>query len=212
MAVSHGSTGDVMTPNQSKLLKIIWMTIACTQLPFSCFLPCNKPALLLLLFNRFVHITFVSFVVFSLEKTTKNSRLIFQFFFSSAWTSHITAQKSLFLVKYSPQIQQLKRSPLSTRLSTISWHLKRRVQRRRKRMEGQNSTVAQVLFPPQFFRVLSARWENQSSLFFITRTRQGTFHLVSVASVAARVRPSVSLGGNACYNIYITTYVYTVCN
>ena len=190
------------------------MTIASTQLPFSCFLPCNKPALVLLLFNGFVHITFVSFVVFSLDKIFSLD-WYFNFFFSSAWTSPITAQKSLFLVKCSPQIQQLKRPPLSTRLSTISWHLKRRVQRTRKRMEGQNSRVAQVLFLPQFFRVLSPRWENQSSLFFITRIRQGTLQLASVASVSARVRPSdpgpsASLRGNACYNIYITmqlTYI-----
>ena len=46
------------------------------------------------------------------------------------------------------------------------------MQRTKKRMERQNSRVAQTLFLPQFFRVLSARWENQSSLFFITRTRQ----------------------------------------
>ena len=191
------------------------MTIASTQLPFSCFLPCNKPALVLLLFNGFVHITFVSFVVFSLEKKTPILDWYFNFFFSSAWTSPITAQKSLFLVKFSLQIQQLKRPPLSTRLSTISWHLKRRVQRTRKRMEGQNSRVAQVLFLPQFFRVLSPRWENQSSLFFITRIRQGTLQLASVASVSARVRlsgpgPSASLRGNACYNIYVTmqlTYI-----
>ena len=70
MVVNLDSTGDVMTPSQSKLLKIIGISIACKQLPFSFFLPCHKPALLLLLFNRFVHITFVSFVVFSLEKKT----------------------------------------------------------------------------------------------------------------------------------------------
>ena len=46
------------------------------------------------------------------------------------------------------------------------------MQRTKKRMERQNSRVAQTLFLPEFFRVLSARWENQSSLFFITRTRQ----------------------------------------
>ena len=213
MAVNHGTTGDVMTPNKSKLLKIIWMTIASTQLPFSCFLPCHKPDLLLLLFNRFVHITFVSFVVFSLEKKTPILHWYFNFFSAqhgplpvrcknlcSWWTVRLKLSNSSVHHCLQDSQQYLNTWKGGCKGGGKEW--KGKIQEWLKYCFRHNSSA-------------SCQPNEKTNQVCFLSPEQGKGHvcqLASVASVSERVRPSASSGGNACYNIYITTYVYTVCN
>ena len=213
MAVSHGSTGDVMTPNQSKLLKIIWMTIASTQLPFSCFLPCNKPALLLLLFNRFVHITFVSFVVFSLEKKTLILDWYFNFF--SAQHGPLPVRRKNLCSWWGVRLK-LNNSSVHHCLQDSQQYLdtwKGGCKERGKEWKDKIQEWLKYCF--RHNSSASCQPDEKTNQVCFLSQEQGKGHvcqLASVASVSARVRPSASLGGNACYNIYIKTYVYTVGN
>ena len=151
MVVNLDSTGDVMTPSQSKLLKIIGISIACKQLPFSFFLPCHKPALLLLLFNRFVHITFVSFVVFSLEKKTPILDWYFNFFqLSMDFSQHgaeIFVPGEAFASNSATQASTIVYKTLNNILTLEKEGAKNEEKNRKTKLKSVSSIVSATILP-----------------------------------------------------------------
>ena len=218
MAVSHGSTGDLRTPNQSKLLKIIWITIASTQLPFSCFLPCNKPALFLLLLNRFVRITFVSFVVFSLEKKRPILNWYFNFFQLSMDLSHYGAKifvpGEVFASNSATQASTIVYKTLNNILTLEKVGAKNKEKNGRTKFKSGSSIVSATILPrpvnPMRKPIKFVFYHKNKARNISTSKRSKCF--CASSSLSPRALSQLARKCLVQHVHYNALYVYTVCN
>ena len=195
------------------------MTIASTQLPFSCFLPCNKPALVLLLFNGFVHITFVSFVVFSLEKKTPILDLYFNFFFQlsmdlSHYGAKIFVPGEVFASNSATQASTIVYKTLNNILTLEKEGPKNEEKNGRTKFKSGSSIVSATILPPP----ITPMGKPIKFVFYHKNKARD----ISTSQRSKCLRKSSSLRPRALSQLarkrllqhlhYNATYVYTVCN
>ena len=189
------------------------MIIASTQLPFSCVLPCNKPALLLLLFNRFVHITFVSFVFFLLRRRHQFYIDISIFFQLSMDLSHYGAKifvpGEVFASNSATQASTIVYKTINNIMTLEKDGAKNEEKNGRTKFKSGSSIVSATILPhpvsPMRKPIKFVFYHKNKARNISTSQRSKCFRASSSLSELERKRLLQHLHYNA-------TYVYTVCN